>query len=104
MDGIVPFNPSLALQHPSVRLQENQTSSEMDENGKGSGDRYNMGGKVITNLPEIEAIRLVEERSKARKASKIQANSAPSTTKNQMDPLTMLPPAPKRRGRPSMVK
>ena len=100
MAGIVPFNPDLALQHPCVRISQEEKEPLLQENAKGGGERYNMGGKVITQLAEIEAIRLIEARNKARKSPKKSGNSTPLTSQNQINSFEELPSAPKRRGRP----
>ena len=51
--GLHPYNPFIPLKHPCILLQEDETIVEVDENGKGAGQRYTMSGKVA----EIEAIR-----------------------------------------------
>jgi hypothetical protein len=102
--GLYPYNPSLPLQHPCILLAEESKEVAIDEGAKGGGDRYNMSGKVITNLAEIEAIRRVESKKEQRKASKLSPKSTPKCDSSLSDPLNMLPSLPKRRGRPPKVR
>jgi hypothetical protein len=84
--GLHPYNPSIPLKHPCILMQEDDTITEIDENGKGSGERYIMSGKVITNLAEIEAIRTIETKTAQRKRAKLSSQSTPD------DPLALNSP------------
>lgn len=101
--GLHPYNPSIPLKHPCILMQEDDTITEIDENGKGSGERHIMSGKVITNLAEIEAIRTIETKTAQRKRAKLSSQSTPDDPLALNSPLAALPPAPKRRGRPPKV-
>jgi hypothetical protein len=101
---LYPYNPSIPLQHPCILLAEESEEVVIDEGGKGGGDRYNMSGKVITNLAEIEAIRRVESKKEQRKSAKLSQKSTPKCDSSISDPLNMLPSLPKRRGRPPKVR
>jgi hypothetical protein len=102
--GLHPYNPSLPLSHPCILLSEENKPLETDETGKGARNRYNMSGKVITNLAEIEAIRRAEIKKQQRKVMKFDINATPKSPLSILDPLSMLPSPPKRRGRPQKVK
>lgn len=98
--GLHPYNPSLPLQHPCILLADEPKTHVIDPTKKSSGERYNMSGKVITNLTEIETIRLVEARKAMRKSAKQTEQSTPACDVSISEPFLMLPSAPKRRGRP----
>jgi len=105
--GLFPFNPSIPLMHPCVLLREDNTPSIIDQSGKGNGGRYLMSGKIITDLAEREAIRLVEEKTAQRKRAKLAENSTPLVVDVQIttdsDDHIVTPPR-KRRGRPPMKR
>jgi hypothetical protein len=61
---------------------------------------YMMSGNVITNLAEIEAIRIVENRRKSRAQAKICENQTPNDPLLLESPESVLSPTPKRRRRP----
>jgi hypothetical protein len=101
LSGLHPYEPTIPLKHPYILLQEDEKTVGIDENGKGSGERHIMSGKVITNLAEIEAIRAVEAKKAQRKQPKLISNSTPNDPLALLSPFTALPPTTKRRGRPS---
>jgi hypothetical protein len=77
--------------------------SIIDQSGKGNGGRYLMSGKIITDLAEREAIRLVEEKTAQRKRAKLTENSTPLDIDVRITTESgghMVTPPRKRRGRP----
>ena len=100
LSGLHPFDPSIPLKHPCILLTDEDKALEIDSSGKGQGDRYNISGKVITNLAEIEAIRIVENKKKIRAQAKMRENQTPNGPLLLENPESVLPPTPKRRGRP----
>jgi hypothetical protein len=102
--GLHPFDPETPLQHPCVLLAQEDSPLKIDLLGKGQGDRYHMSGKVITNLAELEAIRLVESRKNARVQAKYSEKQVPRDSALMNDPESSLPSLPKRRGRPPKSK
>ena len=98
--GLHPFDPQTPLQHPCVLLSQEDEPLKIDNSGKGQGQRYHMSGKVITNLAELEAIRMVEQRKSSRAQPKYSQDQVPNDTLLMTDPEKRLPPLPKRRGRP----
>jgi hypothetical protein len=71
-------------------LAEEPKPVVIDETIKGAVDRYNMSGKVITNLAEIEAVRRVEAKKEVRKSAKISQKSTPTCATSMSDPLSCL--------------
>lgn len=104
LSGLHPYDPSIPLKHPCVLLQYDETPIVIDESGKGVVDRYNMSGKVITNLAELEAIRSVEARKAHRKMAKFGPHSTPNDPLLHTNPLSALPTVTNRRGRPRKLK
>jgi hypothetical protein len=79
----------------------------IDQSGKGNGGRYLMSGKIITDLAEREAIRLVEEKTAQRKRAKLTENS--TSLDSDVRIITergehMVTPPRKRRGRPPKTR
>ena len=86
--------------HPAIRaIQEEQEVSEHSEKVSG-GKRYTLSNKTLTNLAQIEELRAIKAKSKARKASKKQDGDTPHDRLSSLQLEDALPVAPKRRGRP----
>jgi hypothetical protein len=104
LSGLHPFEPNVPLKHPCILLKDEDQVLQIDEAGKRHGERYNISGKVITNLAEIESIRAVENKKKSRVQAKMSENQTPSDSSLMENPESALPALPKRRGRPPKNK
>jgi hypothetical protein len=104
LSGLHPFDPTTPLKHPCILFKDEDQPMKIDSVAKGHGERYNISGKVITNLAEIESIRVVENKRKRLIVPKFSENQSPSDPSLMEDPESALPPAPKRRGRPPKDK
>lgn len=102
--GLFPFDPSRALSHPCILFEKEETTLQIDPAGKKQTDRYLMGGKVLTNVSELESMRKVEAQRLARKQPKQNEFQEPRDALLHSCPELALPPLPKRRGRPPKRK